>query len=78
MPRYFFHEVDSVVTRDDIGIELADVESARRAALAGIRALICEDVKLGRLNLEYRLEVEDEQGAPILTVCFGDAVEIGH
>ncbi|HEX8064843.1 MAG TPA: hypothetical protein VF535_16720 [Allosphingosinicella sp.] len=76
VPRFFFHVFDDVVIHDDDGLELADAEAARRAALAGARSLICDQVKEGRLKLHHRIEVEDEAGVEILALRFGDAIEI--
>jgi hypothetical protein len=76
MPRFFFHVYDDVVLKDDEGIELADAELARAAALAGARAMMCDQVKEGRLSLHHRIEVEDERGEAILTLAFEDAVRI--
>ncbi|MGA9581184.1 MAG: hypothetical protein WBR13_04335 [Allosphingosinicella sp.] len=76
MPRFFFHVFDEAVVRDDDGIELADVEAARAAALAGARGMMCDQLMHGRLSLHHRIEVEDERGGPVLTLTFDDAVRI--
>jgi hypothetical protein len=76
VPRFFFHVFDDAEMLDDEGLELADAEAARGAALAGARSMICDRVKSGRVTLHHRVEVEDERGAPVLTLAFGDAVEI--
>jgi uncharacterized protein DUF6894 len=76
VPRFFFHVFDDAVVRDEEGMELADAEAARRAALAGARALICDQVKSGRLTLHHRVEVEDEQGRPVLILPYRNAVAI--
>ena len=76
VPRFFFHIYDDVVLMDEDGIELADAEAARAAALAGARALMCDQLKLGRLSLHHRIEVEDQDGHSVLTLPFHDAVEI--
>lgn len=76
MPRYFFHVYDELVLRDEDGIEFSGEEAARDAALAGVRALICDQVKAGRLNLNYRIEVEDESGGALFTLPFAEAVTI--
>lgn len=76
MPRYFFHVFDDAVSRDDEGIDLADAEAARQAAVAGIRDMICEDVRQGRLCLRHRVEIQDEQGGPVMVLTFGDAVTV--
>ena len=76
MPRYYFHIYDDAFFRDDDGMDFADAPAARAAALAGARAMICDQVEKGRLNLHYRIEVECEEGNSILTLLFGDAIEI--
>jgi hypothetical protein len=76
VPRFFFHIYDDIVLRDEDGIELADAEVARSAALAGARAIMCDQLAKGRLSLYHRIEVEDESGGQVLTLAFGDAVEI--
>lgn len=76
MPKFFFHIFDDAVSRDEDGIELADARAARQTALEGARALICDQVKTGQLKLHHRIEVEDEQGGPVLALTFGDAIRI--
>ncbi|HEU0134705.1 MAG TPA: hypothetical protein VFR28_07765 [Allosphingosinicella sp.] len=76
MPRFFFHVFDDLESRDDEGIDLPDSEAARGAALAGARAMMCDQVAKGRLSLHHRIEVEDQEGAVILTLPFRDAVEV--
>jgi hypothetical protein len=76
VPRFFFQIFDDAVIRDDEGIELADAEAARRAALAGARAMMCDQLVKGRLSLNHRIEVEDEKGMAVLTLLFREAVEI--
>ena len=76
MPRFFFHIYDDIVLKDEDGLDLADTEAARRTALAGARAMMCDQLTRGRLSLHHRIEVEDERGGPVLTLSFADAVEI--
>lgn len=76
MPRFFFHVYDEALVKDEDGIELADATAARLAALAGARALMCDQLKTGRLSLHHRIEVVDETGARVLSLPFGDAVRI--
>ncbi|HEU5285100.1 MAG TPA: hypothetical protein VFU20_01155, partial [Sphingomicrobium sp.] len=59
------------------GAELRDVETARRFATDSARVLMCETMKeRGRINLNHRIDVEDEQGTVLTSVFFGDAVKI--
>jgi hypothetical protein len=76
VPRYFFHVYDDLILRDEEGIELADAQGAHAAALAGARAMMCDQLTKGRLSLHHRIEVEDEWGAAILILPFGDAIRI--
>lgn len=76
MPRFFFHIHDDSVFIDEDGIELADAEAARAAALAGARALMCDQMRTGRLSLHHRIDVVDDRGGAVLTLPFGDAVMI--
>ena len=76
MPRYFFHIYDDIVMKDDEGLELADAEAARDQALKGAREMMCEQMRQGRLSLHHRIEIEDEAGAIVLRLGFGEAVTI--
>ena len=76
MPLFFFHIHDDTESLDKDGIDMADAAAARAAALAGARGMMSEQVRKGRLSLHHRIEVEDEDGGAILTLPFGDAVEI--
>jgi hypothetical protein len=76
MPRFYFNLHDDVVAIDDEGRELADVGVARTEAIAAARELICEQVREGRLDLRHRIEVEDEDRRPVLTLPFSAVLEI--
>ena len=76
MPRYFFHLYDDVVSRDEEGLELPDQASAARKAIASARHMACQEVLEGHLNLNHRIEIENEAGEVVLTVRFEDAVKM--
>jgi hypothetical protein len=76
MPRYFFHIHDNADIIDDDGLELRNIEVANWEALRGARSLAAEQVLLGRLSLNDRIDVSDETGAVIATVTFRDAIAI--
>jgi hypothetical protein len=76
MPRYFFHIHDDIELRDDEGLELPDAEAAHKQALAGVRDMMCDQMRKGRLSLRHWVEVEDESGNSVLKLTFGDAVTI--
>lgn len=77
MPRFHLHIHDgSGFSRDEEGLDLADLEAARQQALAGIRSLAGEEVRGGLLNLDGRVEIADEAGAILASVRFADAIEV--
>ena len=76
MPRFYFHLYDDAVTMDDEGRELPDVATARKTAVEAARSLIAEQVLGGRLCLRCRIEVEDEDRRPVLTLPFMAALEV--
>ena len=77
MPRYFFHVCDgSGVTKDEEGLELSDVDAARREALRGARALMADEIQQGFLTLASLIDVDDEAGRQLFRIRFADAVEV--
>ena len=76
MPRYFFHVFNDVTAIDEEGIELRDLEAAREQALEAARELVCESVHHGHLNLDHRIEVEDEAGKRLLSISYRDAFTV--
>lgn len=76
MPRYFFHVYDDVIVHDDEGAELPNGEAARLNAIRAARDIIAEQVRHGHFVLSHWIDVVDEQGEAVLTITFGDAVDI--
>jgi hypothetical protein len=76
VPRYFFHVYDDVIAEDEEGVELPNLAAARLNAVLSARDLIAEQVRHGHFVLSHWIDVVDEQGEKVLTVTFGDAVEI--
>ena len=74
MARFFFHVRDSEHVEDTDGLLLFDMEQARREAVRGARSLVSESVLAGRLNLEGRIDVEDEVGLLLFSVSYRYAV----
>jgi hypothetical protein len=66
MPRYYFdvQEADQFV-RDDVGVVLPDIESARDQATRALTE-IARDTLPGTLRREIAIEVTDETRAPLL------------
>jgi hypothetical protein len=76
MPRFFFHLYDDFIVLDEEGSDLADVGAARCEAIRSARSIMAEQIIHGRLNLGHRIEVEDANGEPVLTLTFGEAVTV--
>ena len=77
MPRYHLHLVTVFgASPDEEGGEYADLAAARSAAVAGIRSLIAEDARTGVVDLTGRIDISGPDQQVLLTVPFGDAIEI--
>lgn len=77
MPRYFLHIVNRVgFAPDEEGVELDDLPAAVEQAKDGIRSIISDEARSGRIDLNGRVEIADEAGAILQVVPFPDAFEI--
>ena len=76
MPRFYFHVHDDEPTIDDVGLDFPDLDAARLDALRGTREIAAEQVVQGYLKLHHRVEVQDEGGAVVALITFGDAVAV--
>ncbi len=76
MPRYFFHVYGDIIAEDEEGAELPNLAAARLNALHGARGLIADQVRRGYFVRSHWIDVVDEQGEKVLTITFGDAVDI--
>lgn len=76
MTRFFFHVHDEIVAIDEEGSELPGLEAAIAQARAGAIELMCEQLRKGALNLGHAIVIEDELGATIVTLRFGELVTI--
>ncbi len=77
MPLYYFHVHNGTgETRDEEGLELPDLESARLEALSGIRSILREEIGRGELDLSGIIVIADHRGEILLDVPFATAVEL--
>ena len=76
MTRYFFHlrDGDDQLLHPD-GIEFADLEAIEAAALRAARDTLSHELQAGRLDLRYRIDVEDERGTVVHSIALADAFE---
>lgn len=76
MPRFFFHLIDDLVTRDEEGMELPNIAAAHAKAILSARGIAAAQVLEGNVSLHHRIEVEDAEGRTVLTLPFRAAFEI--
>lgn len=77
MQRYFFH-IDNGIgyLPDTEGVVLSSLDEARAQAVASIRSILAEEMRMtGLIDLGGKIDIEDEGGVTT-TVLFTDAVEV--
>ena len=73
MPRYFFNFTRDD-SRDDIGVELPDSETAFIEAVRGARSCMADAVMRGSLPLSDEVEVSDHDGRVLFVIPFREVV----
>lgn len=77
MTVYYFHLRDGQGRLlDPLGRTIDDSKELGAIALREVRALIAEDVLKGNLDLNQRLEIEDDAGTIVHRLRFADAVDV--
>jgi hypothetical protein len=76
MPRYYFHLYNDLTVIDEEGKEFPNAPVAHQKAIAAAREMAAEAVRNGRLVLDHRIEVADEDGEVVGKVYFRDAVTV--
>ncbi|HEX8192015.1 MAG TPA: hypothetical protein VF552_03880 [Allosphingosinicella sp.] len=77
MPLFYLHICDGrLFAEDDVGMELHDIEAARRQAIARLRDVMASELKDGQINMAAFVEIEDENHQLGMTVPFLEAVEV--
>lgn len=76
MPHFHFHVLNDIDAPDSEGQELANLAVAHLKAIDYARDLASASVRQGRLDLTHRIDVEDDAGQVLLTVTFGDAIDL--
>ena len=73
MPRYFFHvRAGGSLTRDGDGLDLPDIDAARKHAIAQACRAWSENPPASQDNTET-FEIADEHGEVVLKVPFSEA-----
>ena len=76
MPKYFLHLIDGTdILLDPHGMDMP-TEAVAGAALLNARDCMAGDVRDGRLDLNYRVEVHNDAGELVHSLPFTEAVKI--
>lgn len=78
MARFFLHLRDGTdEVLDPEGLELSDLRSVEKAALAGARDIISNEIKSsGLMDLRYRIDAENAAGEILHSLPFAQAVKV--
>lgn len=77
MSLFFLHIVNRIGSaRDEEGVELDDLAAAIEQAKEGVRSVISDEARTGRIDFNGRIEIADESGAVLRIVPFPEAFEI--
>ena len=77
VPQYYFHLHNSADVEDNEGQHLPDLDAARDFATSLARFEFGEAAKReGQVVLSHRIDIEDQTGAVLATVTFGEAVRV--
>ena len=77
MLHHFYHLRDPMdECLDDEGIALPSLAAARAHALTAAYSIMSADILEGKLDLNQRIDVEDDEGNIVHTVHFRDVVRI--
>jgi hypothetical protein len=77
MPIYYFHLRNDLDVEDREGKDLPNFGRAQAEAVRLTRDMVAASaVESGSIDLRHAIEVADESGSILLTVHYGDAVEV--
>jgi hypothetical protein len=77
MARFYLNLINGTGSApDEEGVELADVQAAEARAIEGIRSILADEAKAGRLDLDGRIEIANESGAILRIVRYEEAFDI--
>ena len=76
VPRYFFQIHDSQTIPDPEGVELPDMAAVRSEAIITAGEML-RDLDGALSGEEWRMEVTDEGGQPVLTLRFSATEHVG-
>jgi len=75
MPRYFFDIHDGTSIRDDEGVELLDLDAARKAIWNTLPAMAADRQADGNMAYQLRMDVRDESGKHLFHAALAFVIE---
>jgi hypothetical protein len=77
MARFFLNIINSIGSApDEEGIELDSLDMAIEQAKDGVRSIIADEARSGRIDFDGRVEIVDGNGTILTVVPFPSAFEI--
>ena len=77
MPHYRFHLFEAGEdTVDEEGRDLANLQTARKAAIVGIRDIVGHAMMWGQTPCKGHIDIEDASGAVLDRVDFAEALSL--
>lgn len=79
MSRYFFHVLNQIsYVRDEIGAELGSLAVAQARASDAAGEILTSDLRNGKTDIVFDVQVEDGDGARLLTLHIVGTVTTGQ
>ena len=75
MPRFFFDVHDGTFSRDEDGVELADIDAARKAVWNTLPAIAADRQANGNMACQLRMDVRDESGKHVFHAALTLVIE---
>ena len=75
MPRFFFDVHDGTFMRDDMGVELQNVDAARKAVWNTLPAMASQREADGDMACQLRMDVRDENGKHLFHAALAFVIE---
>jgi hypothetical protein len=75
MPRFFFDVHDGTHIRDEEGVELPDLDAARKQVWNTLPAMAADRAANGNMACQLRMDVRDETGTHVFHAALAMVIE---
>jgi hypothetical protein len=75
MPRYYFDVHDGVFARDEVGVDLEDIDAARKQVWTTLPVMASQREPDGAMACQLRVDVRDESGKHIFHAALAFVIE---